>query len=90
MKMFNVTFNKTGEYGDMYEESNDAVFLADNIEDIISYVMENYMSDATRSENGGIITLSREVDGYPSYYMHDILIHEINIKSLTEKISYLE
>ena len=89
MKMFNVTFNKTGEYGDMYDITDEAVLPADNIEDIVSYVMENYMSDATRSENGRIITLSREVDGYPSYYMHDILIHEVNIKPLTEKVSYL-
>ena len=89
MKMFNVTFNKTGEYGDIYDITDEAVLLADNVEDIVSYVMENYMPDATRRKNGEIITLSRDVDGYPSYYMHDILIHEVSIKTLTEKVSYL-
>ena len=89
MKMFSVTFNKTGEYGDMYDISNEEILFADNVEDIISYVVENYMADATRSENSGIIMLSRDVDGYPSYYMHEVLIHEVNIKPLTEKVSYL-
>lgn len=90
MKFFNVTLHKTGEYGDMYDIADEEVLLADNVEDIVSYVMENYMPDATRSENGEIITLSRDVDGYPPHYMHDIFIHEVSIKSLTEKVSHLE
>ena len=90
MKMFNVTFNKTGEYGDMYEESNEAVLLADNIKDIVEYLKKTYMQDnATQETQDDIIILSRDVENFPPYFIHEILVYEVNIKPLTEKVNYL-
>lgn len=89
MKIFEVVFNKTNEYGDMYEETRESILLAENIEDIITYLMKTYMPDATREDNEEFITLSRDVDGYPAYFIHDILVHEVKEFPLTDKISYL-
>lgn len=89
MKMFNVTFNKTGEYGDMYDESNEAILLADNIEDIVEYLKKTYLPDATQETLEDMIILSRDVEDFSSYVIHEISINEVNIKPLTDKINYL-
>lgn len=89
MKMFNVTFNKTGEYGDMYDESNEAVLLANDIKDIVEYLKDTYLPDATQETLEDMIILSRDVEDFSSYVIHEISIYEINIKPLTDKINYL-
>ena len=89
MKMFNVTFNKTGEYGDMYEESNEAVFLADNIEDIVEYLKKTYLPNGEQKTLEEMIILSHDVEDFSPYVIHEILVYEINIKPITDKISYL-
>lgn len=89
MKMFNVTFNKTGEYGDMYEDSNEAVLLANNIEDIVEYLKDTYLPDAEQKTLEEMIILSRDVEDFSSYVIHEISVYEINIKPLTDKVNYL-
>ena len=86
MKYFAVTFNRTDEYGNEYGESLDNVFGANTKEDIIKYLIDTYMPKAKREEFEDITTLSVEIDGYPPLFTHEILIYEVELMPLTEKV----